>query len=279
MSFKFPDLTDTIAGPNYRKEVDSVDSADREIPEGFVLYFEHVPTGRAVHFKAFIKEFNDQYKSEWGEESVFGRMDDIYNFKKTGRKITLSWDIPSHSEEEAASNFKECSKFLGLLYPLFEEINATTSFNGNEIQNKVGLISAPPIFKVKFVNLIATSTNNPLYCVLDGLNYSPNMDSGFFLSTAANKILYPKLVSFSCNINVIHTDKLGWIKSEQSDQNPLPRGFPDDSLLELFPYGSSLITPTSPQFGNDSSTVITNAKEEVTSFIEQESDNDKLNNS
>ena len=52
----------------------------------------------------------------------FGRMDDIQTFKNTKRIINLSWTIPSHSEDEAISNFIEVSKLMSFTYPAYEPI-------------------------------------------------------------------------------------------------------------------------------------------------------------
>ena len=61
---------------------------------GQKLEFHQLVSNTRVDFKAFVTQFEDQYTSEWNEETVFGRMDPIATFKRTGRKINLGWDIP-----------------------------------------------------------------------------------------------------------------------------------------------------------------------------------------
>ena len=42
-----------------------------------VLSFYHLPSESDVFFKAFITTFQESYTSDWNEEKVFGRTDDI----------------------------------------------------------------------------------------------------------------------------------------------------------------------------------------------------------
>tara|TARA_A100001015_G_scaffold257584_1_gene300281 strand:- start:7 stop:315 length:309 start_codon:yes stop_codon:yes gene_type:complete len=60
---------------------------------GQVITFEHVPTGTRVTFKAFLKNFQDQYSSRWNAHSGYGRMDDVMQFESTKRTMTLGFDV------------------------------------------------------------------------------------------------------------------------------------------------------------------------------------------
>ena len=61
------------------------------------LGFLHVPSGATTYFMAFVTDFSDQFTSEWNEENIYGRMDPIATFQRTGRKITVGWDVPADS--------------------------------------------------------------------------------------------------------------------------------------------------------------------------------------
>lgn len=113
--FEFSDPTDAMAGPSYRQE-------RSKQPSGIVIHFRHVPTGLTCEFKAFIEDYQDTFESEWNTQDVFGRMDDIQTFKRTKRVISISWTVPSHSEEEAISNFNEIAKMNTMQYPVYEDL-------------------------------------------------------------------------------------------------------------------------------------------------------------
>lgn len=127
--FQFTDPTDAMAGPSYRQE-------GNKQPSGIVLHFRHLPTGLTCEFKAFLTDFSDKYQSNWNETEVMGRMDDIQTYKNTKRVISLSWSVPSHSQEEAISNFNEISKMNAMQYPIYEDLeNATKSGDFNDAES------------------------------------------------------------------------------------------------------------------------------------------------
>lgn len=121
----FSDPTDFLAGSTYRQK-------DSKEPSGIVLHFKHVATGVTAEFKAFIEEFDDAFASSWNNQEVWGRMDEIQTFKNTKRVISISWTVPSHSEEEAISNFGEISKMTAMLYPVYEDLSSDPDFNSNK---------------------------------------------------------------------------------------------------------------------------------------------------
>jgi len=95
--------------------------------KGHVIHWHSVATGATVHFKAFLTDFKDRYESTWNDQETFGRMDPISTFKRTGRVITLSWDVPAASVEEARFNLREAERFISMLYPTYEELNTASS--------------------------------------------------------------------------------------------------------------------------------------------------------
>ncbi len=191
---------------------------------GFFIDIYHVPSGESVQFKAFITQFDDQYNAEFGSEDVFGRMDSIQVYKGTTRKIGLAWDVPSGSELEAVENINKCSKLMNMLYPVYTKVKGTGQ------QGKV--LNAPPVFKIKFANLIrnsgggshgsgGTARDSGLFGTINGFAYAPDMQSGFLEIPISEegKIgdpsrddinLIPQTISLSCDFTVVHTHDLGF---------------------------------------------------------------------
>tara|TARA_R110002110_G_scaffold178452_4_gene383485 strand:+ start:758 stop:1549 length:792 start_codon:yes stop_codon:yes gene_type:complete len=189
------------------------------------LYFYHVPSGVEASFKAFLTSYEDKFESKWNSERVYGRMDPIHTFQGTERAISLAWDVPAFSEAEGQTNFDQASKLYTMLYPTYQ---------GNTI-------SSSPLVKIKFGNLIidASAGNNFPYVsdsdsgkesalpeaitakasgllgFIDGLTFSPDLESGFFDSRPG--YLIPQTIKLSCNFHVLHTHKLGWKSSKGAD--------------------------------------------------------------
>ena len=181
-----------------------------------VIDIYHIPSDKNLSFKAYLTSFTDQYSSEWNSESVFGRMDPIQTFKSTNRIISLGWDVPSSCFTEASDNLEKASLLLSMLYPQYEKGSggATT-------------MSSPPLFKIKFLNLIqdsvgfaapaASAKSSGLLGTIAGLTYEPDLDAGFFQPSVqrmgAHK-LFPKTIKFQAQFTVLHQHKLGWTEAD-----------------------------------------------------------------
>ena len=87
--------------------------------------------------------------------------------------------MPASAVAEAEENLQKCSILFRMLYP---------TYSGAE--QGAGLSSAP-LFRVRFANLIhdgvspveagvATAASSGIVCNIDGFQYSPEMDDGFF---------------------------------------------------------------------------------------------------
>jgi len=162
---------------------DPTDALANELGQIIELY--HVPTEQSVKFKAYLTAFTDQYSCDWSSEEVFGRMDPIQTYKSTKRTISLGWDVPASSFFEAKTNLQKASKLLSLLYPTYSKAGGGAS-----------TMTAPPLFKLKFMNLIQDSqlggAKSPasisgLLGTIAGFTYEPDLESGFFQPTKNTK--------------------------------------------------------------------------------------------
>jgi|MDSZ01.3.fsa_nt_gb hypothetical protein len=204
-------------------------SADDKLANSKGLFLEifHVPSEKSVKFKAFITQFDDQFQTEFAGETVFGRMDPIQVYKGTTRQISLSWDVPSASEFEAQKNLEKCSLLMNMLYPVY-----------NTTGEQQRVMTAPPIFKLKFANLITntrgktpggTAKDSGLFGTISGFSYSPDMESGFIEvkdpSSGSNKVtLLPQTISLSCMFTVVHDHPLGWKQNGEQESKLYPYG-------------------------------------------------------
>lgn len=173
------------------------------------LEFFHVASGHSVSFKAFLTSYDDKFKSDWSSEKVYGRMDPIHTFQGTERTISLAWDVPSADFPEAELNFSNASMMYSMLYPAFRP-------DANSTDKNTGVMSAPPLVKLKFGNLIydaGADYNGPaedsgLLGWIADLSFAPDLEAGFF--DEKPNFLIPQTIKLSCTFNVLHTHALGW---------------------------------------------------------------------
>ena len=177
----------------------------------------HVPTGYAVGFKAMMTQFQDTYTSEWNSEAVYGRMDPIQTFQRTGRVISVGFDVVAASVAEAAENLERISTLVQFLYP---------SYDGSGLKNS-------PFCKIQFMNWAAksgiwsTAKESGLLGTIGGFTFEPNLDAGTYVGDS--KDLYPKILNVSFQFTVIHEHKLGWTIGKSPHHRSVEGDF--------YPYG------------------------------------------
>tara|TARA_R110002020_G_scaffold339451_6_gene554595 strand:- start:333 stop:1010 length:678 start_codon:yes stop_codon:yes gene_type:complete len=189
------------------------------------LVIKSMVTGKTVTFPAFLTSFNQSFVSTWNEEDVYGRMDPIATFQNTRRSISLAFDLPASNQLAARDNLRDCDTLTKFLYPGYQKFtdgssNAATRAlaTGGTKQDQVvlgRLIQAPPLVSVKFANLITAGGSNPgapasggQLGYLQGIEWTPVLEMGMFSDGENN--LYPKVISLSFTLNVLHQDDKGW---------------------------------------------------------------------
>jgi len=211
------------------------------------LQFYHLPSAESVAFKAFLTSFSDNYQSEWNSESVYGRMDPIATFKRTGRTIDASFTIPAAGFQEGVENMMRMTALTQFLYPSYEGSPRT--------------IKGAPFMKVQFMNWIQDSQVGPggdpkdsgLLGYINGFSFTPNLDAGVFQSGLD---IIPKEMSVSFQLTVIHEAPLGW--ASYGDETTFGDGYDE------FPYGF----PTGKSLAFDSQTMTKTQQEKNEALTE-----------
>ena len=193
----------------------------------------HVATSTKVSFAAFITEFSDDYSVTWGNEQVFGRNDPIKPYQSTTRNIQVGFDVLSPSFEDAITNLAKFQTLTKMLYPVY---SAPLDGSGGSIGRT---IKAPPLLRVKFVNMIQSANGDgSLLGCIEGLNFNPNKDAGYFVKLTGE--LFPKHFNLSFRFAPQHENPLGW-DAETSDfiTNAFPYSATKDSATTVNEGGSN----------------------------------------
>lgn len=107
------------------------------------LQIMSVPTQMMLLFPAFLTDFSQTFDATWNTEEVFGRMDPIATYQGTKRTMSLGFDLPAGSLDEAKQNLHGCSELVKMVYPVY---------------NNQKILAKPPLVRIKFANLIAGKT-------------------------------------------------------------------------------------------------------------------------
>ena len=140
----------------------------------FKIHVEHLPTKEKIAFEGWVTSFSDTYTSQWQEEMVYGRMDPLATYQRTGRSIQLGFDIPNDSKSHAIDNMANVRQLIKFMYPLYAQ--------GAMAQQNT--IQAGPLLGLKWTNLISSANNNGeklIGYINGGLAYSPEVTEGGFI--------------------------------------------------------------------------------------------------
>lgn len=155
--------------------------------QGLQIQIYSIALNRFVEFAAFVTNFQDSYSSNYDSTEVIGRMDPILNFRNTTRTISLSFDVPSLSLDDARINMAEINALVQFLYPTYERKGTARTMSGS------------PLVKVQFQNIIASGKNSDsamsyssipikaqdrgLISAITSLSCTPDFDQGTFGGT------------------------------------------------------------------------------------------------
>jgi len=200
-----------------------------------MLYITHVPTGDVVFFPAYLEMFSDAYTSHWNAEDVYGRMDPIATFINTRRALSLAWNVPAESYDEAKSNMVKLNKLMSFLYPLYdEESDGATAIN------------QAPLMRIQFGNLIRNAaTGGGLLGYMNGFTFDPALEFGMFHNEPKGILkagiadvdyeYYPKTFRLNTEFNVLHEHALGFKRADSTGKS---FSFRDKKITEQsYPYG------------------------------------------
>lgn len=192
-----------------------------------------------LKFDPYIKKLDDNFKSDWNQQFVLGRMDPIATFQRTRRTISLSFDVPASDLPDAIFKREQLETLANLLYPAYKIINPTVKSqerpqliplqNANQTQQEkiekkasralrsskyrkdVAIMAASPLLSLKFANLICDPEGDRLYGFIENYSINPYEEMGFFVKNSQSDPEYfPKAYSVTLNFNVVHTNPLGW---------------------------------------------------------------------
>jgi len=196
------------------------DYAERK---NYYFIFYSVVSGDTVQFPALLTQLDDKFSPNWSPQKVFGRQDPILTFQGTERTMDVAFDVPSVTKGQAKTNLVALNRLINFLYPRFNEPGAANTISANTI-------SASPLFRIKFANLIydqskGVTGENPkehgLVCGITNFSHSFKFDgSAGWVDEAGSAI--PALFSISFSATILHTHDLGYINGNYLPDTEFP---------------------------------------------------------
>ena len=208
------------------------------------IHFKNAPV---ISFIAYLKNIKDTIEQKVNEQAVFGRPDPIRIWKSSGRKITLTLDIPSSSEEMALRNLNNLNWLLASGYPTYGSTEGCSKCSS--------AVAASPLFRVKYANIISNTspTFNGLLCAIQSFGVTHDFTKGAVhvdaggsdsallrnagFTVKAKEIIVASVITLDITLDVVHEHSMGW-DAQTGEWRGDPKG-------AYFPYGIGLQKHTS----------------------------------
>jgi hypothetical protein len=206
--------------------------------KAFQIFITNIPTSMTIKFDGWVTNFNDTFSSSWNSVPVYGRMDDLHTFQRTGRKITLAFDVVSANHLEAKKNVRKLNRLAQFLYPLYSAPHGDLSITANS-----QALQAPPLLKMKWNGLISNAfEGGALVGFLQGFNYTPDLSAGQFFVPGAGTgkpyIAY-QTHKVSLSYTVLHTHLTGWTQQTAGSTKYIFGGDVARDIGSTFPHAIS----------------------------------------
>ena len=185
--------------------------------KNYYIEFLSVISGEVIKFPAMITDLQDKFTPNWTPEKVFGRMDPALTYNNTERNITAAFTVIGSDSEEAIDNITKLNKLINFLYPAYQRGNQSNT------------ISAAPLMKIKFANLIcnkdsdldATVEDAGLVCGVTDFNHQYDF-SGVTNFVDRHNLVVPMSFTINFSATVLHTHDLGNIGRQYPDPQQFP---------------------------------------------------------
>lgn len=177
----------------------------------FKIHVTHIPTGKKVDFKGWVTGFSDNFQSQWTGTPVYGRMDDLYTFQKTSRRISLAFDVIAADAGEAMKNQAKLNSLAQFLYPVYSDPVAKSPMDPSRNSQT---LAAAPLLRLRWNGLAQDVSGGGLVGFLAGFIYQPVIDSGqFFVDKVGDKDILYQQHNVQLEFTVLHTHLTGWTQN------------------------------------------------------------------
>ena len=138
---------------------DAVRKVENTLEAEYVpFYFHDLRTNEIVSFHAFLGSLSDEYTSDYESIDAYGRVDPIKIYRKTERKISLSFHVAATNRDDFDVMWWKINKLVTLLYPQWSKGNTILAPDGSSfIQPFSQIPTASPLIRLRVGDVIRSN--------------------------------------------------------------------------------------------------------------------------
>jgi len=185
------------------------------------IYSVHTKTN--VKFKAMLENYAESVNTQLASETLVGHSEPLRKVKGIDRSISIGLNLVAGDLYQARYNLRDLGLFVKMMHPAVEVEKVAG------VDQKLVLAGGDPLFKIRFMNFMVEGTGkqsahinakaNGLKGYIDGLQYSFDLDSGFFGGAGEEAgFVYPQLIKMSFNFYPFYSSTPAWTFKETGDE-------------------------------------------------------------
>lgn len=196
--------------------------------ETATLKLEHVASGDDFEFSNVgLRIFTESYNSEWNQESVFGKMDDILSYKSTKREISLEFICGSQITNDAGYTNAEIAEIIPMmLYPTYDD---STGANALSIKD-------PPLLRVYFEGFIQAKDNVGQLCAVTNFTLDRGTAYNDPTTTDKSSVIEAAKIVVQMSLIPLHEFTLGYTKDDDGNYS-----FGDDQSVGYYVSNTEIV--------------------------------------
>jgi hypothetical protein len=121
------------------------------------FYFHDLRTNEVISFHAFMDSISDSFSAEYDSSGGFGRIDDVYIYKKTKRTINLTFWVVSTGNDDFNLMWEKINKLTTLLYPQWSPGRMVSTGLQTFRMPFSQIPTASPMIRLRFGDVIKTN--------------------------------------------------------------------------------------------------------------------------
>jgi hypothetical protein len=91
--------------------------ADSDLIPFYIQFYNYDTKNTVIQFRAFLKNFNDNFNGEWNSFRYMGRGENFYNYQGFNREISLGFTVHAQSKAELLPQYKKLNYLASSLAP------------------------------------------------------------------------------------------------------------------------------------------------------------------
>ena len=99
------------------QEKETPELADNDLIPFYIQFYNYDTKNTVIQFRAFLKNFNDNFNGEWNSFRYMGRGENFYNYQGFNREVSLGFTVHAQSKAELLPQYEKLNYLASSLAP------------------------------------------------------------------------------------------------------------------------------------------------------------------